>query len=251
MIFVFSGTNNSKYAAEAIASVTGDSIYSINEALKAGTMPDHASDENLVIVCPTYAWRIPLVVENFIKQNHFNGAKRIWFVMTCGGDIGNAGKYNEALSKKLGLEYMGTAEIQMPDNYIIMFKAISQESAEEIFSKAHSKLNTAANQIKEGRPFLIRRANPVGKIESSYVNTFFNKTLKSDLYVANDKCINCGKCEKLCPLNNIKLVAGKPVWGGHCTHCMGCISYCPTEAIEYGEKTVGKRRYTFESYLGK
>ena len=28
---------------------------------------------------------------------------------------------------------------------------------------------------------------------------------------------------------------------------MACISYCPTKAIEYGKKSVGKPRYTFES----
>ena len=39
-----------------------------------------------------------------------------------------------------------------------------------------------------------------------------------------------------CPLNNIRLENGKPVWGKHCTHCMACICDCPKEAIEYIEK---------------
>ena len=51
---------------------------------------------------------------------------------------------------------------------------------------------------------------------------------------ATDACIGCGKCVELCPLNNIRLENGKPVWGKHCTHCMACICYCPKEAIEYG-----------------
>ena len=36
------------------------------------------------------------------------------------------------------------------------------------------------------------------------------------------------------------------VWGSDCTHCMACICDCPAEAIEYGKKSVGKPRYTFE-----
>ena len=56
-------------------------------------------------------------------------------------------------------------------------------------------------------------------------------------------CIGCGKCEKVCPLDNIRLKKGKPEWGGDCTHCMACICSCPREAIEYGKKTLGKRRY--------
>ena len=60
------------------------------------------------------------------------------------------------------------------------------------------------------------------------------------------KCIGCGKCEKLCPMNNITLPNGRPVWGDNCTQCMACICYCPTEAIEYGKKSLGKPRYRFE-----
>lgn len=36
---------------------------------------------------------------------------------------------------------------------------------------------------------------------------------------------------------------GKPVWGKNCTHCMGCINFCPKEAIEYAKGSVGKTRY--------
>ena len=32
-----------------------------------------------------------------------------------------------------------------------------------------------------------------------------------------------------------------------CTHCMACICYCPTSAIEYGKKSLGKPRYHFEA----
>ena len=58
-------------------------------------------------------------------------------------------------------------------------------------------------------------------------------------------CIGCGKCAKLCPLNNIMLKDGKPVWGDECTHCMACIGNCPTEAIEYGSITQKKEKYNF------
>ena len=79
---------------------------------------------------------------------------------------------------------------------------------------------------------------------SGPVNPIFYKCfVKADAFTANDKCIGCGKCAKMCPLNNIELKNSKPVWGKNCTHCMACICLCPTEAIEYGKKSVGKPRY--------
>ena len=68
----------------------------------------------------------------------------------------------------------------------------------------------------------------------------------STLKVKASACIGCGKCEKLCPLNNITLQNARPVWGSNCTQCMACICYCPTRAIEYGKKSAGKPRYHFE-----
>jgi len=64
-----------------------------------------------------------------------------------------------------------------------------------------------------------------------------------------DKCIGCGKCKTLCPLNNIEIKKKRPLWNGNCTHCMACISYCPTEAIEYKTKTKNQSRYYIEKYI--
>ena len=72
--------------------------------------------------------------------------------------------------------------------------------------------------------------------------------VKATKFCATDACIGCGKCVERCVLNNIRLENGKPKWGEHCTHCMACICGCPTEAIEYGKTSRGKRRYQCPEY---
>lgn len=70
-------------------------------------------------------------------------------------------------------------------------------------------------------------------------------------FAVSDECVSCGKCASVCPLNNIVLTDGKPVWGADCTHCMACINSCAKKAIEYGKASVGKPRYHCPSYKKK
>ena len=85
------------------------------------------------------------------------------------------------------------------------------------------------------------------QIKSRIVNpVFYSLFVKTKKFCATEKCISCGKCVKVCPLHDIQLTDGKPAWGKNCTHCMACINYCPTAAIEYGKQTKDRPRYHFD-----
>ena len=176
------------------------------------------------------------------------GAERIWFVMDCGSEIGNAAGYNRQLAAQKHLRYMGTAQIIMPENYIAMFHAPQAEQARRIVEQAAPALQKVLAQLRAGQEFSPLRDTLYDRFMSGPVNpAFYRFFVKADAFRATDACIGCGKCMELCPLNNIRLENGKPVWGKNCTHCMACICYCPKEAIEYGKKSKGKPRYHFEA----
>ena len=248
MIFYFSGTGNSKYVAQRMAAVLGDTLVNLNDRIKAGDTSPVESGERLIIVTPTYAWRIPRIVRDWLRKTELRSAKRAWFVMTCGSEIGNAAKYNRALCAEKGLAYCGTAQIVMPENYIAMFAAPQAEEARQIVAKAEPDIDRAIAAIREGREFAAPRCNLYDRFMSGAVNqVFYPCFVRADAFTVSDACVGCGQCAKRCPMNNITLQAGKPVWGKHCTHCMACICYCPKAAIEYGKKSVGQPRYRFES----
>ena len=48
--------------------------------------------------------------------------------------------------------------------------------------------------------------------------------------VEKDKCIKCGLCSKLCPVNNIDMKE-YPEWHNSCELCMRCLSFCPVNAV--------------------
>ena len=247
MILYFSGTGNSKYVAEQIAKIIGDKLISINDRLKNNNISKITVQDNLIFVVPTYAWRIPRIVRDFIFKTDFENVKNAWFVMTCGSEIGNAEKYNKQLCTEKNFNYMGTIGVVMPENYIAMFNSPTPDEIEKIFNKADKEIEIIANQINENKPFSTSRNNLQDKFMSGPVNMlFYPMFVKSSGFFADNKCTSCGKCVKVCPLNNIEIENGKPVWQKNCTHCMACISYCPTNAIEYGKKTLGKQRYKCE-----
>ncbi len=248
MILYFSGTGNSNYVAKRIADALGDALVNLNDRIKASDTSSVETGERVIIVTPTYAWRIPRVVRDWLRKTELRGAKQAWFVMTCGSEIGNADKYNREFCTEKSVACMGTAQIVMPENYIAMFSAPQADKARQIVAKAEPDIDRAIAAIQANQPFAPTRNNLYDRFMSGPVNPIFYRFfVKANAFTVSDACIGCGQCAKRCPMNNVTLKDGKPVWGKACTHCMACICYCPVSAIEYGKKSVGQPRYHFEA----
>lgn len=245
MVLWFSGTGNSEYIAKKVAEALGQECISIFDRIKNNDFSSVESQEPFIICAPTYCWRIPRVVSNWIEKAELKGNKKVYFLMTCGGEIGNANKYLKRLCDKKELEYMGVAEFIMPENYIAMFGAPEQDEAVGIIQKASPMITSTVERIKAGQRLSAPRASLVDKLKSSIVNApYYSICVKANSFYTTEGCIGCGKCVKLCPLNNIRMVDGKPAWGDSCTHCMSCICKCPQQSIEYGSKSLNQPRYT-------
>lgn len=248
MIAYFSGTGNSRYLAHRLSERLGDELLDLNARIKAGDTGPVQVNGRLVLVTPTYAWRIPRVVRDWLRRTELIGTECVWFVMSCGSEIGNADKYNRALCREKHLCCKGTAKIVMPENYIAMFQVPGDKEAREIVSQAEPFIDRAVEWIVRREAFPVIGIRFSDRLMSGPVNPFFYAVfVKAKAFIASDKCVGCGQCARLCPMNNIQIKSGKPVWGNACTHCMACICGCPTEAIEYGKKSLGKPRYHFEA----
>ena len=244
MIIYFSGTGNSRFAAEYLAKQLQDELLDAGRRMKAGEKDSFHSDRPWVFVAPVYAWRMANVLAEHIRSTQLTGSRETYFVLTCGGDIGNAGHYAAQLCEEKGLHYKGVLEVVMPENYIAMFNAPGEEEARAIVTKAKPILEQAAQLIRQGKPLPEPKVGLLDRLKSGPVNKGFYKFyVKADAFFATDACTGCGVCTEACPLNNIRLCGGKPVWDKNCTHCMACICGCPTEAIEYGKRSRGKPRY--------
>ena len=249
MIVYFSGTGNSRYAAEFLAHQLNDTVLDAGRRIKAEDRGGLHSENPWVFVAPTYAWQMPHVFEEYLKAVTFTGSREAYFVLTCGSEIGDAGSYAETLCKEKGLEYRGIQAVVMPENYITMFDVPSAEECAAMMERAQPVLQQTAEQIKQGEAFPKRKVSVTDRKRSGIVNkAFYRMFVKAKDFYATDVCTGCGYCQEVCPLNNIHLADGKPVWDQKCTHCMACICGCPAEAIEYGKISRGKVRYQCSPY---
>lgn len=245
MILYFSGTGNSRYAAEYLAKLTEDETVDIGNLLKAHDKGGNfTSEKPFVFVCPVYSWRIPRVFETFLSASTFHGSRDAYFVITCGGDIGNAEAHLLSLCRKKDFHLKGAAEVVMPENYIAMFTAPKKEEAEQILEAAVPVLSETARRIKNRAHPPEKKISIIDRLKSGIVNTcFYTFCVKAKGFRITESCTGCGTCQRLCPLDNIRMKEGRPVWGKNCTHCMACICRCPEEAIEYKNVSCGKVRY--------
>lgn len=190
MILYFSGTGNSKYIAKRIAEAIRENTVDLNMKIKGNDTSPLQTGRDVIIVTPTYAWRIPKIVSEWIDKTEFIDGKRIWFVMNCGSEIGNAANYNRELSEQKKLQYMGTARILMPENYIAMFDAPKAEEARKIVAKAEPVIKKIIAYIKAGKEFCPPRNNLYDRFMSGPVNPIFYKFfVKANAFQANDSCI--------------------------------------------------------------
>lgn len=244
MILFFSGTGNSAYTAKRIGKAIGDEVVDLFQKIRDNDCSEIYTERPLVFVVPTYAWRIPRIVQKWIEHTPFRGNRNLYFVLTCGGNIGNAGKYLAGLCRKKEMNDCGCMGIIMPENYIALFSTPSQEEAAQIIARAEPAIEQAIRHIQAGTPFPRTEISFKDVINSGIVNDlFYPLFVHSKKFYATSRCISCGKCAKVCPMNNIRMDHGKPLWKKHCTHCMACICRCPEEAIEYGRHSRGLPRY--------
>lgn len=251
MIVYFTGTGNSRYCAQLLAHRLDDTCIDSTPFIRDGIAAELSSQKPWVFVAPTYSWRLPRVFVSFLESGRFSGSREVYWVMTCGSDIGKSPVYNHALSVRMGLHDHGTLPVVMPENYIALFSTPGPEEAKSILQAARPVMEEGARRIGQGLDFPPVKPRALDGLKSGIVNTLFYRfNVKANPFTVSNACISCGTCETSCPLGNIHLEEGRPVWGATCTHCMACICSCPVEAIEYGTSSRGKPRYQCPPYRG-
>lgn len=251
MIIYFSGTGNSKYVAEAIADRTGDEVACANTYIKEGKRGSFTSERPYVFVFPVYLSTSPTIFRNFVMSSEFKGNKDAYFIPTCASAAGSVPNASMDLCKETNyFNFKGSFKVEMPQNYIVLFKMADKEKQEQYYKDSVSKVDMICDAIKKGENLDHKPASGFEYWGTKLVEKWYNSSFtKTKGFHVTDACVGCGACTKMCPTNSIEIRDGKPVWINKvCIHCVACINRCPMQAIEYGRKTAGKPRYVCPPY---
>lgn len=56
---------------------------------------------------------------------------------------------------------------------------------------------------------------------------------------SDEKRTGCGTCRRVCPVGDISMAKGKPVWNHPCEQGFVCLHWCPREALQFEELELG------------
>ena len=119
MIFYFSGTGNTKWAAEQLALATQESLYYIPDEMgKEKCEYTLQEGERLGFCFPTHGWQPPRIVRDFIRKSTFHHTTYIYALTTCGDNMGHAMRiFNKELGQK-GLHTDAVFAVVMPESNV-------------------------------------------------------------------------------------------------------------------------------------
>lgn len=246
MIFYFSATGNSRYVADRIAAATGDKTVSIPDCCKNDHFSFDETDKTVGIVCPTYSWGLPSIVQEFLEKLTLHSQPSyLWFTATYGTTPGQTGRFAEDILKRSGLTISAKLSVRMPDTWTPLFDLSSKENVQRINAAAEPQIDRIIQLIQSRTSGdFMQRKMPLWLAKSVYAIEYPSMRQTRHFHV-EDSCIGCGLCARNCPASAIQIQNKKPVWvKEQCVMCLSCLHHCPKFAIQYGSRTQKHGQYS-------
>lgn len=239
MIFYFTGTGNSLSVAKQVQS-PGEHLIDMGKARwKPELVYDLAPGEKVGFVFPVYFYGLPDTVRQFVSMVKLSAVPSyIYTIITCGGSIGGAGQMLGDLLQKQGYRLNCVYQVKMPDNYVLLYDAPSEEQAQKVLKDSEQKIRSFPGSIEnlhsDGYP-----ANLAARAKTAILYPWYDRTRKTAKFHADGTCTGCGACAARCPAKAIVIEDGKPKWvKERCDHCLACVR---CGSVFYGKRPTGIR----------
>jgi NAD-dependent dihydropyrimidine dehydrogenase PreA subunit len=173
------------------------------------------------LAMPVIDFGIPSLVRRFVKRLSCAAKEPYVFaVITCGGMPGASMAVLKRLLKRQGLE--------LSSGWILKFGLEQMTEGEW-----NAKITDIADHIRGKTATAFPAAGAMGFLTTDVANSLARCIIPTEdkKFRLAESCTGCGLCQRVCPVGNIKIENGKPVWQHRCQQCAACFSWCPQAAI--------------------
>jgi len=237
VLFVFSGTGNTRFAAQAIADrFDGETVKLRSIEHHMDDAQKDVDDSDLVgIGYPIYGSDLPKIVKTFLAN--LTGKGKPCFVF-CTQLLfsGDGAAVGGRLLRKRGFSVRWQEHFFLPNNIsdVALLRLFKRAAPEIIRERTLRKAAAFVRRIRRGH--LCRKgSNPfslaLGLLQRIPFRAMEESWATTRLRVDKDLCVGCGICVNACPTDNFVLVEHKALPGKACTLCYRCVNHCPVGAI--------------------
>lgn len=238
-ICYFTGTGNSLDISDKLAQLLDAQVFSIPKT----TTDMLQGYERLVVVTPIYSFGIAQPTRMFIEGlKGCSEIKECYGIIHYAGFPANSAQNMHKVFIDSSLPINNVYKMQMPLNFTLFFTP-TDGFINGSLKKTQKAVNRIADEIKSST---IKNIKPnmfafLDEVNQSNIPKLSGLAKE---FIITDDCVSCGKCTNICPVGNItKAEDEKPSFGDSCVACLGCFHRCPKGAINYGNRTIGKKRY--------
>jgi ferredoxin len=260
LILYFSGTGNTDYVAHYLA----DKLEPLPIEIQLCSVEQQPAEaladfDVLAIGFPVYGCEAPPFFQSYLEKLPPGAGRGAFVFCTKGAWAGNAVRHNLRRLAERGYVPLRGGSVVMPGSDGLAFVRKDSWMARAALQKDFDHLKAAdrlaqrmavvlsglvagAEEESFRRPLPFTIAGALFDGLWAFLYDLFGNRLRTRFW-ADKRCVGCGLCARICPVDNVELCDGHSCFGEHCILCMRCIHACPQEAIQIGRATIDKFRW--------
>ncbi len=218
----------------------------------------YSNDQLTAVLFPTHGFMPPWSMIKFLFRLPRQKKVPVMSIATRGaiwigpikipGAAGFANFFAALILLCKGYDIRGFFSLDMAANMNNLHPSLSLKSIEALSIKTQDRLASFLDPILLKKRVLFTLNNLYEAIVATFLfwlipifpilYLIYAKTSMAKIMFANNRCVSCGICAKICPSHAIEMKkfwgSVRPFWTYHCENCMRCMGFCPKKAVEAG-----------------